>query len=48
VPPAPVRIDRLPGRASFRAGMRDWYRGQDPGFTDRTMLLAETFRVLWR
>ena len=36
-----------PDLAAFRAGMLAWYRGQDPDFTDRTPLLAETLRVIW-
>lgn len=36
-----------PDLAAFRAGMRDWYRGLDERFTDQTLLLAETLRVVW-
>jgi uncharacterized protein YhfF len=32
---------------SFRAGIRDWYRGEDPNFTDQSPLLAEILRVVW-
>ncbi len=32
---------------AFRQGMLDWYRSVDPGFTPKTKLLAERFRVVW-
>jgi uncharacterized protein YhfF len=36
-----------PDKAAFRAGMLDWYRQIDPGFSTATPLLAERFRVIW-
>lgn len=36
-----------PDRAAFHAGMLEWYQGVDPGFTARSPLLCERFRVIW-
>ncbi|HMO08551.1 MAG TPA: ASCH domain-containing protein [Paracoccaceae bacterium] len=36
-----------PDAAAFRAGMTEWYRALDPGFTAVTPLLCERFRVVW-